>query len=289
MVINYDIEKLQKFLLDFYKITGLTISVWDTDMNQLAYEPQNMNEFCELIKSSPLGKKRCLNSDRKIISDCKCKKCATTHKCHAGLVDTAVPILYGEQVLGFIMFGQVKDREFSLVTKSEIAKLSHELKIPQKKLIKAYDNTVGFDSDIIDSASNILNSALLSLYLNNYISFTENELVTAIHTYINSNLQSPLSVSSICEEFGISKNRLYSLWRKWFGLTVGDYILNIRMRRAKNLLVNDDMKIKEVCVEVGIPDYNYFSKVFKKFYGVSPKEYKKGYPVIFSKKQNITE
>lgn len=287
MVINYDIEKLQKFLLDFYKITGLTISVWDTDMNQLAYEPQDMNEFCKIIKSSPLGKKRCSNSDRKIISDCNCKKCATTHKCHAGLVDTAVPILYGDQVLGFIMFGQVKDKEFSLITKSELTKLSHELKIPQKKLIEAYDNLVGFDTDIIESASNILNSALLSLYLNNYISFTENELVTAIHTYINSNLQSPLSVSSICEEFGIAKNRLYSLWRKWFGLTVGDYILNIRMRRAKNLLVNDDMKIKEVCVEVGIPDYNYFSKVFKKFYGVSPKEYKKGYPVILS--PNLSE
>ena len=288
MVINYDIEKIQKFLLDFYKITGLTISVWDTDINQLAYEPQKMSEFCKLIKGSPLGKKRCLCSDRKIISDCNQKKCATTHKCHAGLVDTAVPILYGEQVLGFIMFGQVKDKDFPEITKKEIDKLSRELKIPQKKLNDSYNKLAGFDADIIESASNILNSALLSLYLNNYISFTENELVTAIHTYINSNIQSPISVSNICEEFSIAKNRLYTLWRKWFGLTVGDYILNIRMRRAKNLLVNEDMKIKDVCVEVGIPDYNYFSKVFKRFYGVSPKEYKKGYPIL-SAKNNISE
>lgn len=282
LIINYDIDKIREFLHDFYKITGLTISVWDSDMNQLAFKPSEMPEFCKLIKSSTLGKKRCLLSDKKIISDCKCKNSPTTHKCHAGLVDTAVPITFNDHTLGFIMFGQVKDKQFSDNSQKELIRLGQELKLPVDKLIASYNALKSFDTDIIDSAANILNSALLSLYINNYISFTENELVSAIVSYINNNIHTPISVTSICDEFSISKNKLYSLWRKWFGVTIGDYILNIRMKNAKNMLVNEDSKISRICIKVGIPDYNYFSKVFKKYYGVSPKEYRKSFLIILS-------
>ena len=47
-----------------------------------------------------------------------------------------------------------------------------------------------------------------------------------------------------------------------------------RMDRAKHLLRNPDKSIKEICAEVGYSDPNYFSRIFKKYQGVSPTEYK---------------
>ena len=47
-----------------------------------------------------------------------------------------------------------------------------------------------------------------------------------------------------------------------------------RMERAKHLLKNPDKSIKEICAEVGYSDPNYFSRIFKKYQGVSPTEYK---------------
>ena len=60
-------------------------------------------------------------------------------------------------------------------------------------------------------------------------------------------------------------------------MTIGDYILERRMKRAKKLLLQGDDKINVVCEKVGIPDYNYFSKVFKKFYSISPSGFRKRY------------
>ena len=280
LIINYDIEKLRKFLNDFYKITGLTISVWDNELNQLAFQPVNMPDFCKCIKATSLGNKRCVESDKKIIADCKLKNCPVTHKCHAGLADTAIPITVNGFTLGFIMFGQVKSNK--ILSDSEIEKIEKELKISEKKLVTAYKKLESFEPDFINSAANILKSALSTLYLENYIFYSENEIMDAINNYVNDNIHTPLTVDIICDEFKISRNKLYELYHKRFNTTIGKYILDIRMKKAKYLLLNDDGKIKNICVEIGIPDYNYFSKVFKSYYGISPKDYRKKFPDILN-------
>lgn len=283
MIINYDIEKIRGFLNDFYRITGLTISVWDADMNQLAFQPSPMAEFCALIKSTPSGKKRCLQSDRTLCSDCGKANTSLTHKCHAGLVDTAIPIHFKGHILGYIMFGQVKDTAFPKASEEELTALGRELKLPADRLISSYQSLESFSPEIIRAAANILSSAIKSLYLDEYIKFAEDELITAIDNYITQNIQNPVSVSHICDEFHISKNRLYSLWNTWFGNTIGNYILEKRMTVAAKLLTGSDKKIKQICIDVGIPDYNYFTKVFKKYYGATPKDYRKQFPILLGK------
>lgn len=284
MIIKYNIAKIKELLNDFHKLTNLTISVWDTELNQLAFCPPQMPEFCRLVKSSPLGKKRCLQSDLEACSCCKQTLEPITHKCHAGLVDTAIPIIFNGTVMGFIMFGQIKNQHFPKNTTDDIFKLSQELKLPYNELLDAYNNLNNFEPDLVTSATNILKSTICFLCLNDSIKFTENEMVTSINDYIINNIQNPISVTNICDEFKITKNKLYSLWNKWFGITIGDYILKQRMDKAKNLLTNTDKKIGEICIEAGISDYNYFSKVFKKYYGYSPREYRKRFPIILESK-----
>lgn len=276
MIINYDIETIKEFLSHFNNITNLTISFWDNELNQLTYQPSVMPEFCRLIKSSPEGNKRCLMSDTALCGKCKDTLCSETHKCHAGLVDTAVPIIFDEKLFGFIMFGQVKDPKLPKSTYEEIKKLGEELGLPVDKLYSAYNSLYSFNADIINSASKILNATMYYLY-SSACKFTESELVTRIDKWITDNLNSAISVSIICYEFGISKNKLYTLWKNRFGMTIGDYILSKRMKKAKKLLLENEYKINKICTMVGIPDYNYFSKVFKKYYGAPPNKYRKNF------------
>lgn len=53
-----------------------------------------------------------------------------------------------------------------------------------------------------------------------------------------------------------------------------EYLTDVRMEKAKELLRNSSKSIKEICLEVGYADSSYFSRIFKKNVGVSPKEYK---------------
>ena len=74
MIVNFNLEKLDKLLLDIYKTTGLTVSVWDSQFNQLSYQPKEMPEFCRLIKNTKQGNKNCFCSDKFVCSMCSREK-----------------------------------------------------------------------------------------------------------------------------------------------------------------------------------------------------------------------
>lgn len=274
MIVNYDIDTIREFLNHFHKITNFTISFWDTELNQLVYQPTEMPAFCRLIKSSPEGARRCYLSDTNLCGRCRDSLSPETHKCHAGLVDTAVPIMFEDKLFGFIMFGQVKDPQYPKSSYEEIERLGVELGLPVDELHTAYEQLYRFDGAMIESAAKILTAAMYYLY-SSACKFTESELVNCIDKWIEDNLAAPISVTIICNEFDISKNKLYAIWKNRFNMTIGDYILAKRMKRAKKLLLQSDDKINVICEKIGIPDYNYFSKVFKKYYDTSPSKFRK--------------
>ncbi len=285
MVLKYDLDKIKTFLTDFHNMTGLTISFWDAQMNQLAFVPPEMPAFCRIIKHIPEGKKACLTCDKKLIAECNKSLKPITAKCHAGLVDTAMPILYKDKTLGFILFGQIQDESVPhQETEQLLTKLSKKLSIPYEQLSSAHTMLKQLSPEAVQSTANILYYATLQLLFNKTIDLREHTPIDRISEYLLANLHNPLSVSIICEEFKISKNRLYSLWKKHFDVTVGDYILHLRLEKAKSLLTNTDAKVHDICAQVGIPDYNYFSKLFKKHYGYSCREYRKRFPLILETK-----
>ena len=280
MILKYDLNKIKAFLTDFHNMTGLTVSFWDAEMNQLAFMPREMPEFCKLIKQVPDGKKACLTCDKHLIAECNRQMKPITAKCHAGLADTAMPIVYKEKTLGFILFGQIKDGSLSSEEAYRLLKQkSNELSLSCEQLKHAYNSIKKLQPETIESTANILYYATLQLLISKTIDLDDHTLINQIDEYLLANLQYPLSVSIVCEEFKISKNRLYSLWKKHFEVTVADYILQKRLEKAKHLLVNTDLKVHHICTQVGIPDYNYFSKLFKKHYGYSCREYRKQFPL----------
>lgn len=66
---------------------------------------------------------------------------------------------------------------------------------------------------------------------------------------------------------------LGNLFAKETGITFSNYLRQVRMEKAKELLTGTDMKIYEVACAVGYPDQKYFSKVFKEYVGVSAKQF----------------
>jgi two-component system response regulator YesN len=73
----------------------------------------------------------------------------------------------------------------------------------------------------------------------------------------------------------MSKNTLYALFREHLGATVTEYITGLRIDRAKRLLRETKDTVYEVAESVGIDNYTYFCKLFKKREGISPSEYRK--------------
>ena len=271
MKVNFNLKKLNELLDDFHKVTSLTVSLWDAEHNQLAYSPKNIPRFCEMIKSSPIGAKECLKSDVALCKLSYQKKEPVAHYCHAGLVDVATPILYNDTLLGYMMFGQVLDKGSSMPN-LEVCK---KYNIDKDELLSAYKKLKFFDENTINSAMKILKVCTYYLWLSEMISPEKNLLAHNLENYIIENLDKQLTVNNVCNRFGISKNKLYKICKDFFDKTFSEYLNQKRIEKAKKLLSDTDIPVYLISDKCGIPDYNYFTKVFKKHEGITPSEYKK--------------
>lgn len=92
--------------------------------------------------------------------------------------------------------------------------------------------------------------------------------------YINENYFEELTLSGLAEKYAVESSYFSRLFKQETGENLMLYIAGKRMEKAKELMQREDINIAEVAFMVGYDDYTYFSKVFKKHTGVSPREYK---------------
>ena len=274
MIFEYDKEQLDKVLADFYEITHLSVSIWDADFHQLGFQPREMPPFCKMIRSKPEGLALCRKSDMRIFAKAGKERCPQTHTCHAGLCDTAVPILYEGQLLGYLIFGQIKYVD-SVKNAGKIRGISSFLKLNGKKLSALYDSIIPCTREYIESASRILYASTAYLWLSEMIKINKNYLPAQIDLYIKNHITEKITLGELCREFYISKNKMYRLFRENFHCTIGQYLLKKRLDLAVNLIRSTDVPIYEIAARVGINDSNYFIKVFKKEMGVTPLKMRK--------------
>ncbi|HHY83660.1 MAG TPA: response regulator [Clostridiales bacterium] len=109
----------------------------------------------------------------------------------------------------------------------------------------------------------------------NEFSFIENKQFQEMVQYINQNYGEMLHITKLCKKFYIDVSYCNKLFHQYFKKTFTEYVTDIRMNKAKEF-ISKGFSIKDVGGRVGYTDYNYFLKAFKKYYGVSPSEYKKG-------------
>ncbi|MFD0960182.1 response regulator transcription factor [Paenibacillus chungangensis] len=83
-----------------------------------------------------------------------------------------------------------------------------------------------------------------------------------------------LTIQDIADDICLSINHMSNVFKKETGETVADYLTKVRMFHAKRMLQDPFIKIYEIAVDTGYSDPNYFAKVFKKYTGLSPKEYR---------------
>lgn len=101
-------------------------------------------------------------------------------------------------------------------------------------------------------------------------------LYLQMERYIEQNFQTKLSLEEIAEALHANGSYLSRLYKNKTGKNLFDAILDRRIEAAKEYLLFTDMKTYEISEAVGIEDSGYFSKMFKKKIGVSPKEFRKG-------------
>jgi DNA-binding response OmpR family regulator/anti-sigma regulatory factor (Ser/Thr protein kinase) len=105
----------------------------------------------------------------------------------------------------------------------------------------------------------------------------EDKFIIELRTIIKANITDvDYGYKSLHEALNISKAQLYKKLKSLTGLSVGNYILLIRLQEAKKLLTETDLSIKEVTFSVGLTSQSYLSKKFKEEFNMTPSEWREG-------------
>ena len=105
----------------------------------------------------------------------------------------------------------------------------------------------------------------------------EERTITGITRYLQEHLAEEISLSVLAEQFHLNPQYISQLFKSEIGVNFLTYLTNIRMEKAKKLLLSTSLSIAEVAEQSGYGDYRVFTKVFKKSEGITPSQYRRDF------------
>ncbi|MGN1014159.1 MAG: helix-turn-helix domain-containing protein [Butyricicoccus sp.] len=105
----------------------------------------------------------------------------------------------------------------------------------------------------------------------------EERTITGITRYLQEHLAEEMSLSVLAEEFHLNPQYISQLFKNEIGVGFLAYLTNIRMEKAKKLLLSTSLSITEVAERSGYGDYRVFTKAFKKTEGITPSQYRRDF------------
>jgi AraC-like DNA-binding protein len=204
-----------------------------------------------------------------------------TSVCPAGLSDTVVPVRLGDRLIGFLQTGQVfrkapTRRQFERTVRL-LAKWGIEM--DRAALRQAY-----FATHVVPARQHEAVIKLLSLFAQ-HLSILSNQilvqrqnaeppLITRAKAYIQEHQTESLRLGQVAKAVNSSRFYFCKLFKKATGLSFTDYLSRIRVERARNLLLNPNLRVSEIAFEVGFQSLTHFNRVFKNAVGQSPTRYR---------------
>jgi AraC-like DNA-binding protein len=221
----------------------------------------------------------CLQVQQKLAESARFEPATIT--CQLGLVDTAVPVRLGEKLIGFLQTGQVLRKNVSDTQIDRTAKLIAEwgVGMTRDQLQSAYLGTKVLSSKQYDSMIKLLSifAEHISLVSNQIVVHQQNgepPSITRAKEFIVENHEEDISLGQVAKAVNTSTFHFCKTFKKTTGLNFTEYVSRVRVEKAKNLLLNPNLRVSEIAYQVGFQSLTHFNRVFKRITGQSPTAYR---------------
>jgi AraC-like DNA-binding protein len=263
----------------FSEATGLPVSLSPVESWQLPHRgKKTVNRFCEVMAQKSCSCAACLRTQGRLAEGAR--EAACTEQCEMGMYDTAVPIKLGSELLGFLQTGQVFCKKPTAAQFARVAKKLEEWGIPvDHDIEEAYFATKVMTPEQYEALVELLSIFAQHLSLvANQVAVQQNNaeppMITRARDFIKINQAEDLSLGQVAKAVNTSTFYFCKMFKKATGLNFTEYLSRVRVEKAKNLLLNPNLRISEIAFEVGFQSLTHFNRVFKKITGQSPSEFR---------------
>jgi AraC-like DNA-binding protein len=273
-------EVFQNYERAYTEAAGMPVTLRPVETWQLPlHGKRRENPFCALMAEKSRTCSACLQMQEKLAQAAASGPCTMT--CAYGLCETAVPVKLGALTLGFLQTGQVMRQKPTASSFRRAMEKAGALgvDIDNEEAKAAYFATPVVSQKKLDSVSSLLSifADHLSMKSNQIAVQTANAeppVITKAKQFIREHHTEDLSLGQVAAAVHTSIFYFCKLFRKVTGTTFTEFVSRTRVEKAKNLLLNPNLRVSEIAYEVGFQSLTHFNRVFKKVIGESPTEYR---------------
>src|ERR1043166_5767768 len=237
------------------------------------------NRFCALMAAKSRTCAACLQAQDKWRTNAKHEPATLT--CIYGICEAAVPVRVADQTIGFLQTGQVMRQKPTMAQLNRVAKHLKKSGIngEMDEAKEAYLQTPVIPKKKFASATRLL--AFFADHLSmkaNQITLTqtivEPPAVAKARQFIQQNYAESLTLGKVAAAVHSSAFYFCKIFKKATGLNFTEFVCRTRIEKAKNLLLNPNLRVSEIAYEVGFESLTHFNRTFKKIMSQSPTKYR---------------
>jgi AraC-like DNA-binding protein len=260
--------------------TGIPLALRPVETFDLPFHKRTKeNAFCALMAKENRACASCLVTQEKLRQQAVEKTATTT--CAHGLSEAAVPIRLGNKLIGFLQTGQIfTQRPSSTKVERVLARVS-KLGVEEDlaAVRDAYLRTPVLARDKFRSLLKLLATfgELLSIKSNQIVvaeNNAEHPIVTKAKKIIEEGCAEEISLGQVARQVHVSSFHLCKLFRRSAGMTFTEFVSRTRTEKAKNLLLNPQLRVSEIAYDVGFQSLTHFNRIFRKLTGESPTRFR---------------
>ena len=269
----------------FTQAVGVPLTLRAPESWQLPYHGKRCeNRFCAFLAAKSRSCAACLRTTQRL-SRLAAHQPATV-SCASGLSETAVPIRVGDRLVGFLQTGQVFTKSPTEAQFQRTASLLEQWDVGARKehLREAFFETRTLTPGEQQSVVTLLSIfgqhlSIVGDQISVWKVHSEPPVIVRARSYILEHQSEELSLGQVAKAVNASSFYFCKLFKKSTGINFIDYVSQLRIEKAKNLLLNPNCLISEIAFEVGFQSLTHFNRVFKKLTGQSPSQYRAQLPV----------
>ncbi len=270
----------QDYARAFSEATELPLSLQPPEAWKLPHRGSpHESPFCALMTEHSRSCAACLEMQDRLRREGQ--SAPATLQCFAGLTDTAVPVRLGNEVIGHLQTGQVLQNKPTSAQFGRAARqlVAWGLKVDLRRAEEAYFHTRVISPRQYESTVRLLTifAEHLSMVSNQLVvqqDHAEPQMITRAREFIREHHADDLGLADVARAVNCSTYYFCKMFKKVTGLNFTEYLARVRIEKAKNLLLNPNLRVSEIAFEVGFQSLTHFNRMFRRLVNESPTEYR---------------
>ena len=267
-------SNLQDMMEDFYILTHIRISFWDSTGRKCFMAPEEGNcAFCSELRKIPAIDQLCSSRDEAALLNARNSEDRLYRfQCAAGLNEYVYPVHYRDRLLGYFMYGQVRLVTDDETTDARRQELCQTNGLDVEHMQSLYEELPVTTEEAMLSAGRMMANLARHSYLNGILADYDTPFPVRMRLYLENGFMNPITVDSACTFFNVSRSHLCRAIQKEMHTTFSK-LLN--QRRIENVCkcLRKGQSIREAAVGSGFQSDNYMIRVFKSIMDCTPMQY----------------